>query len=270
MKKTLVAPWHFEGFRRFYTFNCLQQAASVLDLVEGLAINDRVGMSNIASELRARTGLEWMPVRDSTASVTWMVEGSVFRNKKRVLTSTFVLDIEAFDAGFIQLTNFGKNLARGDIIKEECYREIVRRYTFPHPAYEENWTWWTEAGLSLRPLQYLLQLLVHLAEIDDPTKPVTVSEIASVGGRTPDAQAVEQIAREIVDSRARTITSGHTRSDDFDRKLGDMLGFLSMAGYIAKSGRGYVMNPIQTNKETGELALVPTKGLRSTVDEVLL
>ena len=269
MKNDALAPWHFEGFRRFLTYGSLQQAAAVLEMVEGAEVNDRVGMSKLAGDLRLRTGLEWIPVRESMSSITWLVEGNVFRNKKRVLTSTFILDIAAYEEGEIRLTNFGRSLARGHIDSNRCYQEIIRRYQFPHPAYEENWLWWSNAGKSLKPLCYLLELLLIISEVRQSFEPVTIAEIAAHGGRTPEEALIGEIAKNIVRDGSATTTKHHDRTDDFDRKLADMLGFLSIAGYVAKSGKGYILNPIRTNPETGELVFTPINRMRTMIQGII-
>jgi len=235
-------PWHFEAFRRYVVYRRMQQAASVLTLYEGETFDSsNPAMDELLGDLQLRTGEDWLPKRKVSDSVEFNVEGDFYRNKGRLLTSFFIIEPKDFvESGLplIRLTQFGQALGNGFVSERQYYEFIVKRIKYPHPAYEDNWQAWTQAGRTLRPLIFILQILLELYE----SKPgcansyATSEELATFAYPQSSHEKIGVIADSIIQHR---IKPSETReySDEVNRKINDMLGFLCIAGFTFYDGK---------------------------------
>ena len=233
-------PWHFEAFRRYVPYRKMQQAASVLCRYEG----EEFGISNprmeeILHELQVRTGEPWLPERKVSDSVEFNVEGGFYRNKGRLLTSFFIIEPKGLarsEGPIIKLTQFGRALGSGFVSEREYYDFIVTRMAYPHPAYKENWRIWRKASKTLRPLVFILQILIELYKRDRSHGYTTSEELATFAYPESSHSAVPRIVKKILQNRKKPVkTSPYT--DRVNRKINDMLGFLSIAGFTYYDGR---------------------------------
>lgn len=199
--------------------------------------------------MNERTGLEWSPERLVSDDVQFNVEGNLFRNKARVLSSMFLIDPIAFKNGEVKPTEFCKALAAGYIDEGQFYKEIIRRFQYPHPAYDENWQAWKAAGITLKPLLFILDILVCLAESDPGQAYFSVSEFAEFCHSRP----IQDKAREIADAILQHRQSGgriqRQRSDKVERKIGDIFGFLCMSQFCYYDKNSIRLNLVGNNPE---------------------
>lgn len=178
-----------------------------------------------------RTGLEWSPERRVSDDIRFNIEGNLFRNKARVLSSMLLIDPLSFKSGLIKPTQFGRALSAGLIAKEQFYKEIIQRFAYPHPAYDENWQAWKQAGITLRPLLFIMDILVHLAEINPDQAYLTTSEFAEFGHSHPFQKDSQGIAQSLLHSRNNGQEIRRQRSDRIERKINDIFGFLCMSQF---------------------------------------
>lgn len=226
-------PWNFEAFRKFIDYKTLQNAASVICLFENRDIlASPKDLEEFEGAMKKRTGLEWSPERLVSEDVNFNVEGNLFRNKARVLTSLYLVDpIVLKNENRVKPTPFCKALGAGYINNHEFYKEIFSRFTYPHPAYDENWQAWTAAGLSLRPLLFILDILVNLAEAGTEQAYLSVAEFAEFGHSNPVQAKAHEIAGSIIENRKNGQRIERQRSDKVERKIGDIFGFMCMSQF---------------------------------------
>lgn len=239
--------WNFEAFRNFIGFAPIQQACSSLLVHNGISLdNADIELKHLNGLLFERTEREWTPDRNPGGNVLWETEGSLFRNKKRVFTSFFLIDGERYEKEHrLCLTPFGKAIADGRITAPDFYRYIIRNFRYPHPAYKDNWEWWTSANRELRPLAFLLQIVTHLSSLTGAIEAISIREVAHFGGPNPSTSDASAVAEAIKDARDRNSTFSHKRSNTHDRKIGDMFAFLAMSPWAATRGKGLTLNPIR-------------------------
>lgn len=242
-------PWNFEAFRNFISFEVLQQAASVLCLFEGEDIfSNDYQMERFEYELSIRTGVEWLPKRNIDADIHFNAEGNLFRNKARVFTSFYLIDLSCLiERSKLALTPFCKALGTGKLDGRKFYNEIICRFEYPHPAYEENWSKWNAAGIAIKPLVLMLEILIQLYEIKPSESYFTVSEFASFAHPRPFYSDTKSIAKSILEFRTSGEKVERQRSDEVDRKIGDIIGFLCMTGYTYYHGNKIFLNLIDVH-----------------------
>lgn len=226
-------PWNFEAFRKFIDYTTLQNAASVICLFETRDIlSSPKDLEEFERAMNKRTGLEWSPERLISKDISFNVEGNLFRNKARVLTSLYLVDpITLRDKNKVIATPFCKALGAGYINRKRFYEEIFRRFTYPHPAYDENWQAWTNKGITLKPLIFILDILVNLAESNIDQAYLTVAEFAEFGHSNPIQGKAKEIANAIITNRSSGQKIMRQRSDKIERKIGDIFGFMCMSQF---------------------------------------
>ena len=244
-------PWNFEAFRKFITYEALQQAASTLTLYEGINYSIESQKNNeLSRRLGLRTDLEWVPDRKISEAINYDIEGSLFRNKARVLTSLYILDpLEIQLNSTIKVTPFGRALGAGLVSKEEFYKEIVYRYEYPHPAYEDNWKQWTEAGKNLYPLLFIIEILIELIKSNEDNNYLEIAELATYGFLNAKNGDVKKVVKNILLARADGSGDEAARTDDVNRKIGDMFGFLCISGFCFYKKRGICLNLLGISTE---------------------
>ncbi len=261
-------PWNFEAFRRYTPYKRMQQTASVLCMYEG----EEFGVSNprmetILNELQDRTGEPWLPERKVSDSVEFNVEGDFYRNKGRLLTSFFIIEPKGLadsEGATIRLTQFGRALGSGFVSERQYYEFIVTRMTYPHPAYEDNWRIWKAAAKTLKPLVFILQILIELYRWERLQGYTTSEELAAFAYPESSHSAVARIVEKIRANRknpAKTIPY----SDEVNRKINDMLGFLSIAGFTYYDGQSVRLNLLGVHSQ--ELAYYWEKRKTKEYDE---
>lgn len=243
-------PWNFEAFRRFIDYGTLQNAASVICLFENRPILESPkDMEEFELTMNQRTGLDWSPERLVSEDIQFNSEGNLFRNKARVLSSLLLIDPIAFKNGNVKPTQFCKALSAGFIGKEQFYKEVIQRFAYPHPAYDENWQAWKDSGLKLKPLLFILDILANLAETDTIQAYLTVSEFAEFAHSNPIQSEAQGIAQRIIQNRNSGQSIQRVRSDKIERKIGDIFGFMCMSQFCYYDKNAIRLNLIGNNSD---------------------
>lgn len=247
---TSKLPWNFEAFRNYLNFENLQQAAASLIQFNGKPLfTDSSLMKEFTDLLVLRTGLPWVPKRTVSEGVIYNIEGSVFRNKARVFTSLYICDPRCLrEDGNLIITDLGLALGLGYLRRIEFYKEIIARYEYPHPAYHENWEAWTRKKSRLKPLVFILDILVKIFELDGQGE-VSSAEIAEFAHPQPYHTQTQRIAEQILNARNKKISSKRRRSDDIDRKINDLMGFLCISGVTFYRENNIKINLLDKDKE---------------------
>lgn len=243
-------PWNFEAFRRYLTYDVLQQAAAALLAFEGERLfTDRALMNEFTEQLTKRTGLAWLPNRTASEGVLFNVEGSVFRNKARVFTSFYICDPKCILNGTeLRMTDFGRALGLGYLSQSQFYREILARYEYPHPAYQDNWDAWSQAKIKLRPFVFILDILAEIYAADKLGE-LSTTELAAYAHPSPLHASTRGIATTILAARRRGAAPVRERTDKVDRKLGDIIGFLCITGAAYYKGNNIRLNLLAVQRE---------------------
>ena len=245
-----VLPWNFEAFRKFITFQAIQNAAGIITLYDGLETSNTKRMIEFQKVLNSRSGLIWEPSRQNSEDVLYNSEGNVFRNKARVLTSLYLLNPFEQKKGTISATMFCRLLASGKISENEFYDFIISRYEFPHPAYDENWNAWRSANIKLKPFIFILQLLLTLYKRDPKESYVTVDEFARFAHSQPLHDKIDNIVDGILKYRLHPESADtRTRSDKIDRKINDIFGFMCMTKYAYFEGSKICLNLVDRHPD---------------------
>lgn len=242
-------PWNFEAFRSFISFEVLQQAASVLCLYDKqYFFENNYILEKFEEDLSKRTGVEWLPKRNIDSDILFNTEGNLFRNKARVFSSFYLIELESLiNKSQLEITPLCRALGTGRLSKREFYNDIITRFAYPHPAYEDNWEKWRECEITIKPIVFMLDILVRLYEIAPLEAYFTVAEFAAYAHPKPFYSSVNEIAKEIISSRSTNEKIGRKRSDEVDRKIGDLCGFLCMTGYSYYYGNKIYLNLIDVH-----------------------
>jgi hypothetical protein len=105
-------------------------------------------------------------------------ERNIFRNSDRYWKALGLLDNVH---GKILLTPFGQLLATGRITQVEFATTVVKTLELPNKRIVENTTDWNEAGLKIKPLELILDILVKLAEKYDSSEAyITPVELVNI------------------------------------------------------------------------------------------
>ena len=226
--------WHFEAFREYVSYQVLMAAAAVLYQFEGEVIsssNPRIQQMQKLLALRTNK-YTWIPNRTGSEDVDWSIEGDLYRNKGRLLASMLIVEPkEAHNPPKVKLLPFGRSLAKGEISENQFYDFIITRFCYPHPAWEDNWEEWTNAGRILYPFAYILQVLIQLDESKPDTAYLSTDEVARYLYPVSDHTQVKAGVKAILASRSEAQLPPRERSDQVDRKINDILGFLCISGY---------------------------------------
>lgn len=244
-------PWNFEAFRSFISYEVLQQAASVLCLYEGkdLLESPRT-LEDFEETLKNRTGIEWTPKRNVSDEVLFNVEGNVFRNKARVLTSLYLVDPQCLKVGAkLIITDFCKALGFGYLSKKQFYDTMISTYQYPHEAYDANFEAWTKERLRLKPFIFILQILAYLFQADKEQSFISVKEFAEFAHPHPLHELTKSIAKDILSNRKLGKEIKRERSDEVERKIGDLFGFLCMSGFTFYKNSLICLNLVSVHPE---------------------
>ena len=235
-------PWHFEAFRRYEAYEAMQPAASVLALFEGEALDhNNPRMSEMLSLLQVRTKLEWLPERNNSEEINFNTEGDIFRNKGRLLTSLLITEPKINQGDKLKLLEFGRQLGLGLVTREDYYSFLIKNYKFPHPAFADNWEKWIAAKREYRPFVDLLKIMIELFEIEeDPS--LSSDEIARFIYPSSENCNEREKAKNIGEYRKAKSAPKRERSDEVDRKIADMLGFLCISGICFYKGSSAHLN----------------------------
>ena len=238
-------PWSIEAFRPYMTYEVLQEAVSVLRKFEGSSTNlGRRRTNEMIRSLQRRTGLPWIADRKVQFGILINIEGSVFRRMKRVFTSFYLLDSQSYEEeNLIKVTHFGKKLSAGVLSKEQFYAELIIKYSYPHPAYEENVRAWKDIA-PFYPMKFIAEVMSEMDKLEiTQYNGIQVKEFAAL---------IHPIAHQITPIEAATILAkhyktaaniSHTRTDAVDRKISDLFGFLVAIDVLSKVGNATRANP---------------------------
>jgi len=238
-------PWSIEAFRPYMTYEVLQEAVSVLRTFEGNSTNlGRRRTSEMIRSLQRRTGLPWIADRKVQFGILINIEGSVFRRMKRVFTSFYLLDGQSYEKeNIIKVTDFGKKLSAGLLSKEQFYSELIGKFSYPHPAYEENARAWQNIK-PFYPMKFIAEVMFEMDKLDIPQyNGIQIKEFAVL---------IHPVAHQITPSEAAKILTkhyktsasiSHTRTDAVDRKISDLFGFLVAIDVLKKVGNSTRANP---------------------------
>lgn len=236
--------WNFEAFRQYLSFEVLQQAASALLVFDGFNYRDDISETkSFENLLKARTGLEWSPKREAPEGVLFDPEGSVFRNKARVLTSMLILDpVLLQNQKIVKLTEFGRLLGGGRVSKSDFYEFELKNFEYPHPAYPDGAAGWISHRAKVKPFLYLVEVLIGLVDQGVAENRLTSKEFLEfLMPNSPDFR-VETAVSAILKSREAPGDFRTSFPPDDMRNASDILGFLCMTGFT------YFLSP-------GEIAL---------------
>jgi hypothetical protein len=228
--------WDFEAYRAFLPFAVMQQAANVLHRFEGVRTDDDVAMGRLTAMLVERTGRgSWEPQR-RVGEIAYSEEGGVFRNKARMLGSFFIcvppeLHRAAGLPPTIELLDFGRRLALGQIRHRDYYDFIIARFHYPHPVFTSYETW-DSSGRTFWPLVFLLQILRELYRSNPAEAYLERSEVVHELMSVSDNGLAADAARSLLERRAAHHSYPRLPPSDIrTRKVGDMMGFLAISGY---------------------------------------
>jgi hypothetical protein len=197
-------------------------------------------MQNI---LEQRTGLySWIPKRSGSEDLVWNIEGDLYRNKGRVLTSMLILYPRDWKQNKILLTQFGSALANGQVKEKQYYDFLLTHFKYPHPAWDENWKDWNDANVVLYPFIYILQSLTELYRRAPEQASLTVQEVADYLHPTPNHEKVIEYVGNILLAREDKSPATTPKSDEIHRKIGDVLGFLCLTSYCFFNGERVFLN----------------------------
>lgn len=242
---TSPLPWSIEAFRPYMTYEVLQEAVSVLRNYEGNSTNlGRRRSIEMIRSLQRRTGLPWIADRKVQFGIHINIEGSVFRRMKRVFTSFYLLDVQSYDQeNRIKVTDFGKKLSAGLFSKEQFYAELIRKYSYPHQAYEENIRAWQDLS-PFYPMKFIIEVMSEMDKLDIPQyNGIQVKEFAAL--IHPIAHQITSIEAAIILAKQYKSAAdiSHTRTDSVDRKISDLFGFLVEIEVLSKVGNATKANP---------------------------
>lgn len=107
-------------------------------------------------------------------------ERNIMRNSKQYWTSLGL--VENAPKGLIQLTEFGREIAKRNISQTEFAAITVQTQTLPNPVIMSSAECekWEAAGIKLYPLKLLLQIMRRLYAIDSETAYITRDELCDV------------------------------------------------------------------------------------------
>lgn len=240
--------WQFEHFKTFTPYETMQQAASALDLFEGEntdGVNPRMG--SLIQQLGKKTGHPaWMPEMDND-NFTFNDEGSVFRNKARLLSSFFICyPPTMLETKAVKLTSFGKALSRGAVNEEEYYRFIISRFKYPHPSFSD-YEQWKKTGEITHPFLLILKVLVELFERYGLAEAyLEPQEIFHKIQPLSDDDSVSDVVNEIYNNRI----NGFEYQREQYRKVAEIMAFLAISGYVCYCGKDSIaLNLIRRHKQ---------------------
>jgi hypothetical protein len=213
-------------------------------------------MEKLNEDLKRRTGKDtWIPARSGSEELQWNIEGDLFRNKGRLLSSLFILRPKGGSESTLQLLGFGRQLAQGRISEREFYNFIISNFRYPHPAYSENYGKWRSAGRELHPFIFLLQILIKLDELEPSQAYLTRNEIRAHIYPISDHSRVDEICETTLARREEKIqpASDSTGASNtiINRKITDIMGFLCITSYTyyAYGARAIRLNLIGRHPE---------------------
>lgn len=233
--------WKFEAFREYLSYKVVRNASQVLSLYEGEDFNIKnYKILEMQDLLMSRTNkYTWIPNRKGSDFLNINLEGDIYRNKGRLLTSLMVIYPKELSDFKIKLTDFGYQLANGYITEKSYYEFIICNFKYPHPAYDDDWLLWKSKGIVLLPFIMILDVLQNLSKNDKDNGYLETEEIAYFIYANPNHENIPYYCRDIIESRAKGIAVKVEKSDKIHRKINDILGFLVLSKKISKKGNRF-------------------------------
>jgi hypothetical protein len=105
------------------------------------------------------------PFTDSNIDLVRATSRNLLRNSQQYWSG---LDLLEKTSPGIKLTEFGRNVANGDVTREEFAAATVRTLSLPNLRIENLRVieQWEKAGLKVRPLELILSIIVALGEVN--------------------------------------------------------------------------------------------------------
>ena len=82
--------------------------------------------------------------------------------------------------GIIELSDFGRRVADGEIARREYGRQVVESFCLPNRRIAGNWSAWDDAELVIRPLKLILSILAQLRRRGDADNRLSVDELTRI------------------------------------------------------------------------------------------
>ena len=82
--------------------------------------------------------------------------------------------------GIIELSDFGRRVADGEIARREFGLHVVDSLCLPNRRIRRDWTKWDEAGLVIRPLKLILSILAELRVSGSANNWLSVDELIKI------------------------------------------------------------------------------------------
>jgi len=139
----------------------------------------------------------------------------------------------------IQLTQFGRMVADGDLSREDFAAAVVLEHQLPNIAIEKSSTVqkWNAAGLTIRPLRLLLEICLKLYNHDPTSAYVTKDEVQKVvvplaGASAGSTECAENILEFREDSNAFNHYPDCAPGSNDHRMVNEFLMFLTHHGFL--------------------------------------
>lgn len=142
----------------------------------------------------------------------------------------------------ITLSALGRDVASGRVTPNEFADYTIRTFALPNPNVDspEVLAAWKKAGLKLRPLHLVLEVLLHLAETNKEERPsISVAELVDVlipasGGQWSASQIATSI-RSLRSGKLKTTNwPSVTPEDNDERMAAEFLLFLHNYGFLER------------------------------------
>lgn len=115
--------------------------------------------------------------RVSTVSLARSGPRNLIRNSGQYWQATGVL---VKKHGIIELSDFGRRVADGEIARREYGLQVVGSLRLPNRRIAGNWSDWDEAGLVIRPLSLILSILAELRGLANADNRLSVDELTRI------------------------------------------------------------------------------------------
>ena len=115
--------------------------------------------------------------RVSTVRLARSGSRNLIRNSGQYWQATGVL---VKKRSIIELSDFGRRVADGEIARREYGIQIVQSLRLPNRSIAGNWSDWDEAGLDIHPLKLILSILAELRGLANAENRLSVDELTQI------------------------------------------------------------------------------------------
>lgn len=253
MKTHVESPqWKFEAFGAFLNYEILAKTSIVLERYDGIDVTDKpILIREIEYQLEKETRKIWTPERKTFAHLNSIQGENFLRNKRRLLTSMYIIYPKGEKGDIIKLTEFSRALAQGRITRKEFYNYIIKNYSYPHPAYEEDTSDWKIINTTLHPMRLILGTLVNYYLKYNASIRLTAYDIYDVFIKESKFVITKETLNRLHEIKSKNITINveKEKKDKYIRKINDIFRFLAMSGYVYYNKDGIELNLIDIHPE---------------------